>query len=93
MTRSNPVSMKMCTLAVAGEPGPTDTSDHWCCEVRLTMLGEEQFFALAYVTVMKSLCLARLGLLLASLAGCGDGDGITAPPRPGTVEIVTSTAT
>jgi len=56
------------------------------------MLGEEQFFALAYVTVMKFLRLARLGLLLASLAGCEDGDGITAPPRPGTVQIVTSTA-
>ena len=40
---------------------------------------------------MKSIHLACFVFALAPLAGCGDGEGITAP-RPGTLEIVTSTS-
>src|SRR5687767_6521918 len=39
---------------------------------------------------MKSIRLASFLFALAPLAGCGDGEGITAPP--GTLEIVTSTS-
>src|SRR5688572_7286890 len=40
---------------------------------------------------MKSIRLASFVFALAPLAGCGDGEGITAP-RPGTLEVVTSTS-
>ncbi len=40
---------------------------------------------------MKSIRLTRFIFVLAPLAGCGDGEGITAP-RPGTLEIVISTS-